>query len=121
MSMSRCRPCLLETPLTFSPSGESEVYKLLNKLSTKEKAEKKWTGLSDTAKIAIGASVGGTVLLVCIIYTFVCITQRKKGRAEREIEDKEWTAHENELSAYRQKMARGDFAISHLGHGEQKF
>lgn len=97
------------------------MYKALNKLSTKAKAEEKWTGLSDTAKYAIGGSVGGTVLLVIIIYTFVCITQRKKGRAEREIEDKEWAAHEDELASYRQKMARGDFAVSHLGHGEQKF
>lgn len=102
-------------------NGESAAYKELNKLSTVEKAEKKWTGLSDTAKIAIGGSIGGVVLLVVIIYTFVCITQRKKGRAEREMHDKEWAAHEDELTAYRQKMARGDFAISHLGHGEQKF
>lgn len=101
--------------------GESAVYKALNKLSTKQKAEEKWTGLSDTAKYAIAGSVCGTVLLVCIIYTFVCITQRKKGRLEREIHDKEWQAHQDELAAYRQKMARGDFAISHLGHGEQKF
>ncbi|KAM0715754.1 hypothetical protein Q7P37_008268 [Cladosporium fusiforme] len=101
--------------------GESEVYKALNELSTTQKAEKKWTGLSQTAKIAIGASVGGVVILVALIYTFVCITQRKKGRTERELHDKEWAAHEDELAAYRQKMARGDFAISHLGHGEQKF
>lgn len=86
-----------------------------------QKAEKHWGGLSNTAKIAIAGSVGGVVLLVIIIYTFVCITQRKKGRAEREIHDKEWAAHESELAAYRQKMARGDFAISHLGHGESKF
>ena len=97
------------------------MYKALNKKSTRAQAEEKWTGLSDTAKYAIGGSVGGTFLLVCIIYTFVCITQRKKGRAERAIEDKEWAAHEDELAAYRQKMKRGDFAISHLGHGEQKF
>jgi len=101
--------------------GESEVYKALNKLSHRQKAEEKWTGLSQTAKYIIAGSVVGTFLLVCIIYTFVCITQRKKGRAERELEDKEWAAHEDELAAYRQKMARGDFAISHLGHGEQKF
>lgn len=102
--------------------GESEVYKSLNKLSTTQKAEKKWTGLSDTAKIAIGASVGGTILLVAVIYTFVCITQRKKGRAECEAADKEWNAHQEEMALYREKMARGDFAISHLGHGEaQRF
>jgi len=102
--------------------GESEFYKALNQLSTTQKAEQKWTGLSDTAKIAIGASIGGTVLLVAIIYTFVCITQRKKGRAECEIADKEWNAHQEEMAAYREKMARGDFAISHLGHGEaQRF
>ncbi|KAL1583232.1 hypothetical protein WHR41_07855 [Cladosporium halotolerans] len=101
--------------------GESEVYKALNKKSTKQKAEEKWTGLSQTAKIAIAASVCGVLLLVCVIYTFVCITQRKKGRLEREAHDKEWAAHESELAAYRLKMARGDFAVSHLGHGEAKF
>lgn len=101
--------------------GESKIYKELNKLSTKQKAEEKWTGLSNTAKYIIAGSVCGTVLLVCIIYTFVCITQRKKGRLERDLHDKEWQAHQDELAAYRQKMARGDFAISHLGHGEQKF
>jgi aspartate/tyrosine/aromatic aminotransferase len=111
-----------QKPLTNPFRGESEFYKALNQLTTTQKAEQKWTGLSDTAKIAIGASIGGTILLVAIIYTFVCITQRKKGRAECEVADKEWNAHQEEMAAYREKMARGDFAISHLGHGEaQRF
>ena len=98
------------------------MYKALNKLSHRQKAEEKWTGLSQTAKYIIAGSVVGTFLVVCIIYTFVCITQRKKGRAECEIADKEWNAHQEEMAAYREKMARGDFAISHLGHGEaQRF
>jgi beta-lactamase regulating signal transducer with metallopeptidase domain len=100
-------------------NGESAAAKQLNKLSTVQSAKQHWNGLSNTAKIAIACSVLGVLLLVIIIYTAVCIVQRKKGRAEKAIADRAWDEQQNELMDYRKKMAKGDFAVSYMGHGEK--
>lgn len=100
-------------------TGESAAYKALNKQSTVEQAQKKWHGLSTTAKIAIAASVVGTFVVVVIAYTIVCVTQRKRGRAEKAAADKVWDQQESELMEYRNRMKRGDFAVTHMGHGEK--
>jgi len=101
--------------------GNSAAYKAIHKLNSVQKVQKHWAGLSHTGKIALGASILGVFVLVVIIYTFVCITQRKKGRAEKAIHDKEWDEHERELMSYRDRMAKGGFAVSHLTTQEVKY
>lgn len=49
------------------------------------------------------------------------MVQRKKGRVEREMHDKEWAAHENELMEYRAQMVKGGFAVSHLSSPDVKY
>ena len=102
-----------------SKPGLSEAYKLINKKSSAEVAQEHWNGLSTGAKIGIGAGVGGFFALLVIVYTVVCITQRKKGRLEREKADREWDDQTNELMEYRAQMAKGQFAVSYMGHGEK--
>lgn len=102
-------------------AGDSKAYKAIHKLSTSQKVEQHWNGLSHTGKIALAASILGVFVVIVIIYTFVCITQRKKGRAEKAIHDKEWDEHERELMSYRDRMAKGGFAVSHLTTQEVKY
>ena len=104
--------------ITSTP-GLSDAYRLINKKSTAEVAQERWNGLSTNAKIGIGCGIGGAFALLVIVYTVVCVTQRKKGRMEREKADREWNEHTNELMEYRAQMAKGQFAVSHMGHGEK--
>lgn len=99
--------------------GESAAYKLLNKQTTVESATKKWNGLSSGAKIGIACGVGGLLVIIIIACTACCIVQRRQGRRERAISDKQWDESSAELMEYRQRMARGDFAVSHMQHGEK--
>ncbi|TKA78383.1 hypothetical protein B0A55_04723 [Friedmanniomyces simplex] len=100
-------------------AGESAAYKLLNKKSAIESATAQWNGLSDGAKIGIGCGVGGAFAVLIIVYTAVCIVQRKRGKAEKAIADEQWNEHTSELMEYRTQMAKGHFAVSHMGHGEK--
>ena len=114
----------LEKPLVFSPantsdSGESEAYHQLHHKTTIQKAEQTWSGLSSGAKIGIAVGVIGGVVIALIIFIFYILSQRRKGRAERVIADKEWEAQKNELLEYRRQMAKGGFAVTHIGHGEK--
>ena len=102
-------------------TGDSKAYKAIHKLNTVQSAQQHWNGLSHTARIALAASILGVFVVLVIIYTFVCITQRKKGRAEKAIHDKEWEEHERELLSYRDRMAKGGFAVSHLTTQEVKY
>ena len=95
-----------------SEPGVSAASKLANKVSTVQSAQKQWNGLSKTAKIAIACSVLGVVVIIIIAYTAICIVQRKKGRLERQRADKEWDEQQNELAAYKSRMAKGGFAVS---------
>ncbi|KAK5159560.1 hypothetical protein LTS14_002702 [Recurvomyces mirabilis] len=104
--------------ITSTP-GISAASKLANKVSAAQSAQKQWNGLSQTAKIAIGCSVVGVLLIVVVAYTAICVVQRKKGRLERQRADREWDEQQNELLAYRSRMAKGGFAVSHMGHGEK--
>ncbi|KAK5721520.1 hypothetical protein LTR15_006109 [Elasticomyces elasticus] len=99
--------------------GDSAAYKLISKKTTIESAKESWNGLSDTAKIGIGCGIGGAFALLIIVYTAVCIVQRKRGRAEKAVADKQWNEHTEELMEYRSQMAKGKFAVSHMGHGEK--
>lgn len=51
-----------------------------------------------------------------IVFCIYCMLQRKKGREEKRIADKEWDDHQNELMEYRRKMAKGGFAVSSQSH-----
>ncbi|EMC99972.1 glycoside hydrolase family 16 protein [Baudoinia panamericana UAMH 10762] len=100
-------------------AGESTAYKILNKQSTLQSVLQIWKGLSEGAKIGIVCGVSGFFACVIVACTVCCIIQRKKGRAEKAIADKEWDAHTNELMEYRVRMAKGEFAVAHLTHGEK--
>ncbi|KAK5105819.1 hypothetical protein LTR62_002122 [Meristemomyces frigidus] len=107
--------------ITSTP-GISSAAKTLTKPASSSpiaSATKSWNGLSRTSKIAIAASVIGVLVLIIIAYSFVCVVQRRKGRAEKRKADEAWEEQMNELSVYRAKMAKGGFAVSHLGHGEK--
>ncbi|KAF2170512.1 glycoside hydrolase family 16 protein [Zasmidium cellare ATCC 36951] len=92
--------------------GESEAYKAINKLSTTQKVEQKWSGLSTGAKIGIAVGVLGGFAIALIAFAFYFVNQRKKGRAEAAAHEKEWEAQNNELMEYRSMMAKGNFAVS---------
>ncbi|KAK4542392.1 hypothetical protein LTR36_006849 [Oleoguttula mirabilis] len=102
-----------------SVSGESEAYKQLNKQSTVESVAKKWSSLSTGAKIGIASAVGGTLLIAFIGLTTFCIIQRRRGKRERAAADQQWDENTAELMAYRNRMAKGEFAVSSMGHGEK--
>ncbi|KAK3116962.1 hypothetical protein LTR53_002109 [Teratosphaeriaceae sp. CCFEE 6253] len=102
-----------------STPGESAAFKIINKKSAIQSATQSWNGLSNGAKIGIGCGVGGAFAILVVVYAYVCITQRKKGRTERDRADREWNEQNNELMEYRAQMAKGHFAVSHLGHGEK--
>lgn len=100
-------------------AGESPVYKALHQESTSQKIAQQWNGLSTGAKIGIACGIGGVFLVALIAFSFYCISQRRQGKAEKMNADKEWDAQQAELLQYRNRMKRGDFAISHLRHGEK--
>lgn len=94
----------------------------MNKLSTTQQAMKTWNGLSTTAKIGIACGVLGGFAIATIAFCIYCMLQRKKGREEKKLADKEWQAHESELMDYRRKMAKGGFSVSHESYyGPNKF
>jgi beta-glucanase (GH16 family) len=99
--------------------GESAAYKDLHQQSMMESVENRWDGLSTAGKIGIACGVIGALLL-CVVafFTFVCI-QRRKGRKMALLENKEWDEQQNELLEYRQRMAKGGFAVTQMGHGQR--
>ncbi|KAK5133041.1 hypothetical protein LTR08_008246 [Meristemomyces frigidus] len=100
-------------------SGESTVYKLINKKSTIVSVAKKFNSLSMGAKIGIACGVVGALLIALIAFVVFCMKSRRRGKRERAISDQQWDENNAELMEYRQKMARGGFAQSHMGHGEK--
>lgn len=92
--------------------GQSEAYKLINKLTTAQKVQKQWTDLSTGAKVGIACGVLGAFLVAMIAFAFYCVSQRKKGRIEAALHEKEWEAQNAELMEYRSMMAKGNFAVS---------
>lgn len=100
-------------------TGASNAFKAINELSSRQKAEQQWQGLSTGAKIGIAGGVLGFFAICLIAFVFYCIKQRRAGKAEKDKADKEWDSHQAELMEYRNRMKRGDFAIHHMGHGEK--
>lgn len=103
--------------------GESAAYKAINQKDFTETVQQQWNGLSTGAKIGIGAGIGGAILLAFIAFLFYCTRQRRQGKAEKALADKQWDAQQAENAEFRQRMlgyqARmkaGNFAVSHMGH-----
>ena len=96
--------------------GKSNAVKVMTQKSFTQQAEKTWSGLSTGAKIGIACGVGGVLLIAFVLFIFYCMKQRRQGKAEKANADKAWDAHQAELMEYRNRMRRGDFAVSHLGH-----
>ena len=102
-------------------TGQSEAYKAIKKKTSAQQMRDNWNALSTGAKIGIACAVAGVLLIMLVAFTIFCVKQRRAGKAEKAIHDKEWDEHHAELVTYRTKMARGDFAVSHMGHGELKY
>lgn len=92
--------------------GESDAYKAIHKLTKLQSAEKHWNGLSTGAKIGIAVGVLGSFLIFSILFAVYCVKQRKAGRAEAALHEKEWEQQNAELMEYRSMMAKGNFAVS---------
>lgn len=75
-------------------------------MSSVKSAEQKWNGLSKNAKIAIGASVVGALVVCVAVFAFCCIKQRRIGKHERLIEDAKFEKDQSELLMFRQQMSR---------------
>lgn len=74
--------------------------------SASQSAAQKWNSLSSSAKIGIGASVAGVLVLSILIFAFCCIKQRRAGKRERMVEDAKFEKDQAELMAYRAQMSR---------------
>ncbi|KAF2769031.1 concanavalin A-like lectin/glucanase [Teratosphaeria nubilosa] len=100
-------------------TGESEAYKVINKESTSDKLKKHWSGLSSGAKIGIACGVvGGLALGALAFFVFFCV-QRQEGAKMARLENNEWEANQAELMEYKKQMAKGQFAVSSMGHGSR--
>ena len=94
-------------------SGSFQSIKMLNTTkpisldgSNGESVVKRWMGLSQTAKIAIAASVCGTFLILIVVFVFCCIKQRRAGKREKLLEDARFEKDRSELMAFRAEMSR---------------
>jgi len=100
-------------------AGVSQAYQDIHTLTSAQMAAQRWNNLSQGAKIGIAVGVLSVVLGALGIFLYYCMGQRKQGRAERAIADREWQQHTDELNNYRQMMAKGNFAIQNMGHGQR--
>ena len=100
-------------------AGQSPAYQAMHEKTTSQKIDEQWSGLSTGAKIGIACGVVGVFLIAFIAFIFYCVKQRRQGKAEKAIADKEWDAQHAELMEYRNRMKNGAFAVSHLRHGEK--
>lgn len=106
--------------------GQSAAYLAMNQKSFAQKTQTQWNNLSTGAKIGIACGIGGAFLLAMILFVFYCMKQRRQGKMEKEKADRIWEAQQAEnaelrgrMAAYQQQMKRGNFAVSHMGHGEK--
>lgn len=68
--------------------------------------KQKWNALSPTTKIAVGASIGGALLIAMLVFAFFCVKQRSAGRRERAIEDAAFEKNAADVMAYRAAMVQ---------------
>lgn len=94
-------------------NGQSDAYKVINKISGTQNAMNAWNGLSTAAKIGIACGIAGALALGMLAWCVFCCIQRRKGREEKRIADKEWDDHQNELLQYRRMQQKGQFSVSH--------
>lgn len=94
-------------------SGSWESIKILNdtapiKLDGEngESVVKRWAGLSTSTKIAIGATIGGVLLIFLAVFIFCCVKQRRQGKHEKLLEDAKFEKDRAELMAFRAEMTR---------------
>jgi hypothetical protein len=108
--------------------GDSAAFKAIHEKTFTQNVEKEWSGLSTGAKIGIGCGIGGAFLLAFIAFIFYCVRQRRQGKAEKALADKQWDAQQAESLQFKTKMAdyhtrmkAGHFAVSHMGHVSRPF
>ncbi|KAK5076013.1 hypothetical protein LTR64_008542 [Lithohypha guttulata] len=94
-------------------SGSFQSIKLLNETKpvnldgdNGQTIGQKWSGLSQNAKIAIAAAVGGSFLIALCVLAFCCIRQRRVGKHEKLLEDAKYEKDRSELLAFRAEMGR---------------
>lgn len=94
-------------------SGSFQSIKLLNETKpvnldgdNGQTIGQKWSGLSQNAKIAIAAAVGGSFLIALCVFAFCCIRQRRAGKHEKLLEDAKYEKDRSELLAFRAEMGR---------------
>ncbi|KAK5090569.1 hypothetical protein LTR05_000743 [Lithohypha guttulata] len=94
-------------------SGSFQSIKLLNETKpvnldgdNGQTIGQKWSGLSQNAKIAIAAAVGGSFLIALCVFAFCCIRQRRVGKHEKLLEDAKYEKDRSELLAFRAEMGR---------------
>lgn len=94
-------------------SGSFQSIKLLNETKAiqldggnNKTVAQKWSGLSQNAKIAIAASVGGALLIALCVFAFCCLRQRRAGKHEKLLEDAKYEKNRTEILAFRAEMGR---------------
>lgn len=92
-------------------AGNSSVEKELN-APPPMTASQRWNKLSPGAKIGVGSAVGVSAVALVVLAVVYCIRARRAGRREKAAADLEWERETREMSAYRQRMAKGGFAVS---------
>lgn len=101
--------------------GVSKAYEAMHKKSAAQKTAENWRNMSTGAKIGIACGVVGVLAICTIAFCIFCFRQRKQGRAEREAADQAWNEQQQELMSYRQRMAKGGFAIQGPTYHGEKF
>lgn len=118
-------------------AGNSDAFKAIHALSTSQKIDRAWNGLSTGAKIGILCGIFALLAIGAIAFTFYCVSQRRRGKREKQLADEAWNAEQSELAQYRARMKLGQvslplvlarldavdfcacsvqFAVSHMGH-----
>lgn len=104
--------------ITSTP-GESTAYRLLHQLSSAQKVAQSWSSLSSTVRIVIIAGSSAAAGILVIGFTAFCIVQRRRGKRERIIADRQWEQEHQELQDYKQQVAARASMMTREGRGEK--
>ncbi|KAL8934433.1 MAG: hypothetical protein Q9211_005229 [Gyalolechia sp. 1 TL-2023] len=91
--------------------GNSTIEKELNAPPPMTPSQR-WNQLSPAAKIGVGSGAGVSAVALLALAGFYCVRARKAGRKERALADADFEREAREMTAYRQRMAKGGFAVS---------